>query len=265
MIWLKNASENVPPVPIPPFFPFIWLDGLDASTFTLFGTAVNGWQNKGTGGGTFTKPYATTRACSRTPDGVNFDNANHVNGAVPNDLSAVLECSMPLAAAPNWTYFAVISNITSVFEYRTVLSRRAVGTTKYHSMSLQRQTGQPDELVTIQNDIAGNSGRARALSPTALNWTAKQQVTSVFGSATLTATLNSVPVTGTAAVGNPRDTIVGSSLLTLGGQRKTVPTVYDTFINSFKGYIHEVIAYNSALSAPDIASVNTYLSNRWGL
>lgn len=235
-----------PPPPSPPFSPFVWLDGDDNSTFTLTGTDIDGWLNKGTGGGTFTPINASLG--TRVSDG-----AQLVNPDKTGSTCTVLQNSFPAATTETWTTFAVISGVGYFESSQAIMTRSNSGVlTKNQYMGLQVQY---DALSAVITD--GATFPAFADSGPAIDWSSKIAVNNIFGASIITASISDGAVIGTAAKGS---SITGSSIFTIGG----IPTI-GGINQALSGTIHEIIQYDSEMSPADITTVYAYLDTKWGL
>lgn len=243
-VMMTRASSAAPELP---FLPLVWLDGADAATFTLSGTDVESWANKGTAGGDFT-PLDTPR-CSRISDGVNIN-----NGVTSSAAPAAL--TRPIYSDSNgsaWTYFLVTSDIGDM-RFSRFMNFDPGGIFRYQTLSANN-TGALIESSSNYSFVASTG--------VGFDWNKKNVVMGKFS--------GSSPFPADVDINNGEYVNTGSGSGTnsnfanqfcVGASRNSNGAPYGCVNN---GNVHEVVAYNSALSAPDIAAVHAYLSAKWGL
>ena len=255
-IYASQMMRVSVPAPVPPYFPLLWWDGLDATTFTLSGSDVESWISKGANTATLTPRNAPR--CQKIVDGVFFPNSPTTQDSTPAGLVANFGAGVDDDAGSSWTTFVVASGVVDKSSGQSLITRRAdnlpdssanydlsvLVTTTDSAYSQIRNTG------LVQQPAATSSG---------FDWTSKFSLMSKFGATTATVDIDRGVATGsiTRTYFNTNMSYVylginvpGSGLYPSAGLR---------------GNIHEVLVYNIELSAPDIVAVNSYLTTKWAL
>lgn len=241
------------PLPELPELPYIWFDASDASTFTLDGADVDGWQSKGIFDVEVYPLY--TLKPEKGPGYVYFPNDANIEEAAP----AALYSLQDIPAIDNghlWTIFIVASEIGLGEAWQCLVTRGidSPSSTKFFDTRVLSST---DRWATYLRDGAGDD--IAEVSDTR-DLTKIRLLRSEYQSSSLVFDIDNGLYNASSAIGTslslPPDRIF------LGSNRKSPPSYLGS---SFEGKLHEVLMYNKTLSATEIADVNAYLNAKWGV
>jgi hypothetical protein len=246
-----NACQfPVPAVVVPPFNPAsyanlqLWLDAADVAgtgTNPSDGSIVTTWVDKSGAGGDATKFGNPTFAST----GLNGNPALSFNGTSMGYRGAITNSGTVV------TTFAVATLNSGTLQYGRLVSLAASG----------NDTGSVGVCVPLFRDnatpenIAGyRAGAKLSTQPTPAYDTAFY-ATSIFDGTNNTTYVNGVAGTSVTSSG------------TFGITRYGIGTIANGTPDQdyWKGYISEILIYNSALSRTDQEAIEGYLKEKWGI
>lgn len=210
----------------------LWLDGADSSTITLNGTTVSQWADKSGNGRNATQGTALNQPGTSTVNGkgaILFDGTN--DNLQLGDLSAAFSTAA--------TAFYVLTQHTgaSAGSYMAAATRNNSGWWRYVGSSSYLGVFRTTRLANVNFNI---------------NAASVNGVTVLSSSSTYEVYYQGAKLhTATADHNGGNSHVIGA-----GGD--------GAGLQYFLGSMCEVLYYNRALSAADLATVHKYLSKKWG-
>jgi hypothetical protein len=237
----------------------LWLDAADTTTISLNGSGVSQWNDKSSNAFAFTQGTLANMPQSGTQT-INSKNVIDFDGS--NDF---LTCT---AAASTFNYLHNSTGYTGFFagQYQTPTVVNIYYNTNQTNLSNIGASLYDNGAGVVAHDVArGVSGAANATSRGAAGSTitngANFYASVVINNTTATAAdrvkirINGGAESKTNTVTNAASSSNASFALTLG-------TDGSIYTNAYYG---EIIFYSGQLSDTDVASVNSYLSAKWGI
>ena len=241
----------IPAVVIPPFYPALygnlqlWLDAADVTGTGVNpadGSIVTTWVDKSGAGGNGTKIGDPTLAST----GLNGKPALLLNGTSMGYRGAITNSGTVV------TTFAVATLNSGTQQYgRLVSLAGATGNDTGNALSgipLFRDN-------TIPQNIAGYRAGAKKSTTSTPAYDTAFYATSIFDSVNNTVYVNGVAGTSVSSSGTFGITKYGI------GRPPNDPIDQDYW----KGYVSEVLIYNTAVSATNQQVIETYLKEKWGI
>ena len=240
-----NLSTVVPPFTNPTSIPgcTLWLDAQDSSTITGTST-VTQWRDKSGLACNTTAYYgspALTAAAINGYQAISFNGSSYLFGSNSNSTTTA-------------TFFFVGTMSSSVATYATMFSFSPSNTNSWGATS-SFNGGSPQSsgtrVITPQRNASGAS--SPKFTP---GFNTPFIFTTVFDGTNWVGYGNGITLGSMASTGNFAYTkyVVGSEESSGG-----------TLTTGWTGYIGELIAYNTALTATQRQQVEYYLSTKWGL
>ena len=218
----------------------LWLDAADSSTLTLSSTTVTQWRDKSTLAN-HAAPVGSPVFASTGLNGkqsISLDGASMgFRGALAN--TGTVSTTFIVATLNNATggYARLVSlGVNTGADFDNIAS----------GIPFLRDFNNPTNIAGFRNNTA--------LSTKAI----PTYDTPFYASSTFDATNNTVHVNGTAAT-------AAASTGTFAITKYAIGTQPNNNGDWWKGYVSEVLIYNSALSTPNRQIVETYLSAKWGI
>lgn len=253
----------------------LWLDASDPTTLTTNGTQVQAWKNKGTGGAgvSGTNLWFTQNTAALQPwltnqfDGkpvITFSKKGNGYSAGCTYLGNIGQNSYTNSGS-QMTYFVVARQSEDSIGWQGPVSFSTNGQTDGQGAAgvvvLADGSQSAPYPFGIQRDHPGTPMQADVAAPpvgTPFVWS--------FVDNAGTASLSVIQSTGQSAA-STANIVNGISPykynvtdVTIGGRLEPAPSTVD---NGWDGDVAEVLVYNTALSAAQCASVESYLTNKW--
>jgi hypothetical protein len=231
----------------------MWLDASDTGTITTGsgGTVVTGWVDKtgnghnvGNGSGSSNRPQWNTRFLNGL-NVIDFDRTQ-------SDLLVGTSC--PWYAAGTCTLFAVVE-FDVVNQFGVIICEAkstGAGATGEHKLLINNDTTIHQNNVSNAFVVEGDFGIA---GPGTGNPTLIRFTDAGSGNPKTLALDNGTPVSDSYTLG----TLTGLDRLAIGCRYDNNQDLF------FDGAIAEILLYDSLLSSGDIALVEAYLNDKWGL
>ena len=217
----------------------LWLDAADASTLSLSSTTVTQWRDK------------STLANHAAPVGSPVFAATGVNGKPSISLNG------------------------SSMGFRGALANTGTVSTTFIVATLNTSTSINGRLVSLAGNTGADYNNASFLIPLLRNGNAQELATYYNGSVRSVSSVPTydTPFYATAVVNGTNNTtfmngIAGTTSAmspTFAITKYAVGTQPNANGDWWKGYVSEVLVYNSALSTPDRQTVEAYLATKWGI
>jgi hypothetical protein len=218
----------------------LWLDANDSSTITLNGSTVSQWDDKSgndyhVSQGTASNQPTLTSSVLNSKNVLRFDGGDWLENLV----------ATPVGGSTNRTIFIVANYTGSSIDYLFYLGTASNSPSFGSVFGISQETA-----VRVSN---GNRIWATSVGSDHMILTISLDGTNITD---VSAWQNGTALTISSTLGT--QTINTSSRFYVGGPTATVG-------NLLEGDIAEVIVYSSALSTSDRESVESYLSNKWGI
>lgn len=233
-----SASGTITPLDLPA--PDVWLDGADATQFTLDGSDVLEWKDKSGNARHFTYDEAAPTPPTRTSSAKNGKGAvafsgTWMTGVYTYDIRAIFIV---------WEQPTTASDYPAVIAARSSAGKVAGGSLNF---ALASKNADQDTIIVDPSEPGTYTLNGSAVDSDDLPYDA-----------------------GVAAKTSPdrwqrmavqfTDTVSGSKPIVLGADTETADS--RTMDN---GHIAEILMYSTALSSGQIATVEAYLVAKWGL
>lgn len=219
----------------------VWYDASDESTIVEAGGVVSQWNDK-SGNGHNAVPNTVNPPTGSAPPTTGVTTLNGLNVITFNERRFLMPLDVIPTGSTHYTVFVIWSRTTN---YQTVLS---LGNTVYK------------EGITLARDVFGlgmlsHSWISYDLNYTASNPSLMKNIISFDGTTRTTIVNSDAPITDT-----PTGKNTGTDYAVLGG----LGTSNNSVLRS-GAYIAEIAIYHRALTATEIAQVETYLNDKWGI
>lgn len=253
----------------------LWLDASDPTTLTTNGTQVQAWKNKGTGGAgvsgtnlwftqntTSLQPWLTNQLNGKPV--ITFSKKGNGYSAGCTYLGNIGQNSYTNGGG-QMSYFVVARQSEDSIGWQGPVSFSVSGQTDGSGMAgvvvLADGSQSAPYPFGIQRNHPGTPMQADVAAPsvgTPFIWSFVDNA----GTASLSLIAsNGQSAANTASIANGINPYMYDiNDVTVGGRLEPAPSTVD---NGWDGDVAEVLVYNTALSAANSASVESYLTNKW--